>query len=138
MKLHTLLFAVAFCLAGTARAQQAAPPSAAPHNPPPGAPHDGAVPAGAANQVQITPEEWQELRAAHAAALKADPDLLTDNQKLSERMKAFSDKLSAAMAKADPAVAATMAKLTALQSHPSMPPGAPHPMPSSTPPPAAK
>jgi hypothetical protein len=61
----------------------------------------------------ITPEEWQELRAARSAALQANPDLISQNKKLLDKMRDFEDKVDAAMVKADPNIAPIIAKFEA-------------------------
>jgi hypothetical protein len=83
----------------------------------------------------ITPQEQQELRVARTEALKANPKLIVDQDKLAERMQAFEEKLDAAMIKHDPTIAPLIAKLKpahaqALTTSPT-PAGAP---PTSTPP----
>ncbi len=58
----------------------------------------------------MTPEEWQELRNARQAALKENPELATKAQELSAKMRAFQEKLDAAMLKSDPHLAPVLAK----------------------------
>jgi hypothetical protein len=65
----------------------------------------------------ITPEEWQELRAARNAALQANPDLITEHNKLLERMRALEDKVDAAMIKADPTITPLIAKFESNRPH---------------------
>src|SRR5580698_608809 len=108
MKRFMLLLILALSLSGTIWAQQTVPTPAAP---PPTTP--AGAPPVAANPGQITPVEWQELRAAHAAALQANPDLTAESRKLAERMHAFEDKIDAAMVKADPTLAPIIAKIEA-------------------------
>jgi hypothetical protein len=119
MKQSVLLFFVALSMAGTAWAQQAEPT----HNLPPGAPP---APAGL-SQIAITPNEWQELRAARSAAIQANPDLVAADKKLRERMRAFEDKVDAAMFKANPSIAPLIAKFEAGRQRPGMPAGSPSP-----------
>jgi hypothetical protein len=116
MKRLTLLLIAALSLAGITWAQQ---PGSNPSAQPP-----GALPGGASRPT-ITPEEWQELRAAHAAALKANPDVVAENKKLLERMSALEQKLNAAMVKADPSVAPIIAKFEANRLHPGVAVGTP-------------
>ena len=128
MKQLALLFIAGLSLTGTAWAQQAgSAPASSPPNLPPGAP-----PAGT-GQIMITPDEWQELRAARSAALQANPDLLARHNKLLERMRALEDKLDAAMIKANPAIAPIIAKFEGNRPHP----GTPAPPPTGGTPPAA-
>jgi hypothetical protein len=115
MKRGTLLFIVSLALAGSALAQQAGSPS----NLTPGAPPTEA------NQITITPDEWQELRAARSAALQANPDFVKKHNKLLERLRTLEDKLDAAMIKADPAIAPMIAKFEANRTHPGAPVSAP-------------
>jgi hypothetical protein len=70
--------------------------------------HPSAAPS---NSIAITPAEWQELRGARQAAVKANPDLLKKAAAVSQRMRAFEGKLDAAMVKADPKVAVLVAQL---------------------------
>jgi hypothetical protein len=82
----------------------------------------------------ITPEEWQELRAARLAAIQANPDLSANQAKLVARMKAFEDKVDAAMVKQDPNMAAIIDKVEAGRQRQAaqMPPGK-VPAPGTTP-----
>jgi len=64
----------------------------------------------AANNNTLSPSEWQELRTARTAALKANPDLVTRASQLSEKMRQFQQKLNAAMVKTDPNIAPVLAK----------------------------
>jgi hypothetical protein len=50
----------------------------------------------------MTSEEWQELRTARQAALKANPDFAAKSAQLTAKMRAFQEKLDAAMVKTDP------------------------------------
>ncbi len=70
-------------------------------------------PPTAANAINFTPSEWQELSAARNAALQANPDLVADNKKLMDRMSAIQTELDAAVLKNDPSLAPTMAKIEA-------------------------
>jgi hypothetical protein len=63
-----------------------------------------------ANNNTLSPTEWQELRTARTAALKANPDLVTRASQLSEKMRQFQQKLNAAMVKTDPNIAPVLAK----------------------------
>ena len=84
----------------------------------------GATSTGA-NQIMITPDEWQELRTARSAALQANPDLIVENKKLMDRMRALEDKLDAIMIKSNPTIAPIIAKFEANRPHPGMPAGSP-------------
>jgi hypothetical protein len=52
----------------------------------------------------LTPEEWQELRTARAAALKAKPQLVKKNAEIATELREFQQKLDAAMLKTDPSL----------------------------------
>jgi len=114
MKRLPLLLIAAVSLAGTAWAQQAP-------NFPPGAPPTGGSP------IAITPDEWQELRAAHSAALQANPDLVAEHTKLLARMRTLEDKINAAMIKSDPTIAPIIARFEANRPRPTTPPATPPP-----------
>jgi hypothetical protein len=58
----------------------------------------------------MTPDDWQELRNARQAALKENPELVAKAQELSAKMRAFQEKLDAAMLKSDPKLAPVLAK----------------------------
>lgn len=111
MKSNLLFLVLALSAAGTTLAQQAAPTLPPGHSTPP------PTPTGTGTNA-ITPGEWQALRTARAAAIQANPDLLSENKKLIERMRAFEDKLDAVMIKADPTVAPILAKFEANRPHP--------------------
>jgi len=115
MKRLLLLFAAALTLTATVRAQQAGPTPAS---------------AAAAQPISISADEWQELRAARAAAIQANPDLVAENTRLMEKMRDLETKLNAAMIKTDPAIAPTLAKFEAQRQRsaaPGPPPTAPPP-----------
>ena len=82
----------------------------------------------------LTDEERQELQAAHDAALKADPDLEAEGKDLMDKMKAYHEKLDAAMIKADPNVAPIIAKMEAAHQHHDGPGGPPPPDDGNSPP----
>jgi Spy/CpxP family protein refolding chaperone len=94
-------------------------PLLAQDSPPPSAPSSGQHDTsyaiqknGSAQEItSLTPTEIQELRDAHEAALAADPFLAAEGQVLAEKMQAYRKKLNAAMIKADPKVAAILAKI---------------------------
>jgi hypothetical protein len=58
----------------------------------------------------LIPAEWQEIRTARLAVLKAHPDFNTKAARLAAKLRAFQEKLTTAMVKADPTVAPIMAK----------------------------
>ncbi len=107
MKRLALLSIVTVLLGGSAGAQQSGATSSPSHNPP-----VSTIPAKS-SQVTITPEEWQELRGARAVALRTNPNLIAENKKLMDRMRAFEDKVDAAMVKANPTIAPLIAKFEA-------------------------
>jgi hypothetical protein len=91
-------------------------------------PAPGAPPPSPLTQVSLTPNDMQELRAARSAALQKDPNLQTDGLKIMERMRAFEDKLDAAMVKSDPTLAPLVAKFEAGRPRTTTPPATqPHP-----------
>jgi len=59
----------------------------------------------------------QELKAAHDAALQANPDLATQEKTLHQEMEAFQKQLDAAMITADPKVAPLIQKMQAAHKH---------------------
>jgi len=64
-----------------------------------------------ANSNTLSPQEWQELRNARQEALKADPDLMVKAQQLALKIRAFQDKLNAAIIVADPKTASIIGKM---------------------------
>jgi len=127
MKQFTLLIMVTLSLAGTVWAQQTGTTTNSPaYSPPLGGQPVSASPHGT-SQISITPDEWQELRAARNAAIQANPDLIAENKKLLERMRALQDKVDALMIKTDPSIAPIIAKFEANRPHlgtPAAPPSA--------------
>jgi hypothetical protein len=103
MKITVLQIVLSFCLVGATDSHAAAATTnAAP-----------VVPAAAhivANSSTLPSEEWQELRIARQAALKANPDFAAKSALLSAKMRAFQDKLDAAMIKTDPKIAPILAE----------------------------
>ena len=67
-------------------------------------------PAPIAPSVTLTPEDLQGLRTARAKALQTNPDLVANAKKIADQMRAFEDKLDAAMIKADPNVSPLIAQ----------------------------
>jgi hypothetical protein len=118
--------------------------NAAPSGPPPGGFHHHDPLAG------LTPDEKAEFKKAHDAALAADPTLGKDEEQMhadmkaaheagtpptdeqKADMKAFREKMDAAMVKADPAVAPILAKMKAHHHGPGGPGGPPPPADSGT------
>jgi len=72
----------------------------------------------------LTPEERDELMAAHQAALAANPNLDMESKDLQEKQKALQEKIKAEMIKADPKVAPIIEKLEAAHQHHEGGPGA--------------
>jgi hypothetical protein len=103
MKRLLLVLTISAALGSTAFAQSdsTTPPS----GPPPG--HHG----------MLTKEQHDELKAAHDAALKADPTLATEDQQLKAENDAFHKKLDEAMIKADPSVEPLLKKMEAEHRH---------------------
>jgi hypothetical protein len=73
----------------------------------------------APNSNTLSPAEWQELRAARMAAIKANPALVTKATQLQDKLRQFEQKLNAAMIKTDPTVAPVLAKFAANRPPPS-------------------
>jgi hypothetical protein len=105
--------------------------------PPPSGPPPGEGPGGHHDHMGfLTDAEKQELKAAHDAAIAADPSLKTEEDALKAShqpgtpptdadkaaWKAFHEKMSAAMIKADPNVAPILEKLKAHHHHDGPPP----------------
>jgi len=61
------------------------------------------------------PNEWPQYRDAREAALKANPDLVTEYKGILKKMDAQQAKMDAAMLKADPKMKPVMDKLVALR-----------------------
>lgn len=59
----------------------------------------------------LSPQNWQELRVARQAVLKAHPELSAKALQLSTKMRAFQVKLNAAIIKEDPKLEPIVAKL---------------------------
>jgi Spy/CpxP family protein refolding chaperone len=102
----------------------------APPGPPPG------EPGGHHGMKFLTEAEKAEFKKAHDAALAADPTLAKEDADMKaahdagtppdkEAMKAFHEKMDAAMVKADPAVAPILAKIKAHHHGPGGPPPPP-------------
>lgn len=67
----------------------------------------------------LSPTEWQKINTARAEVMKANPDLLKKSDDLAAEMKAFQQKLDAAMVKANPNIAPTVTKLEHRENAPS-------------------
>jgi Spy/CpxP family protein refolding chaperone len=143
MKRKLLLITLGVALAGSAWAQSTNSTNTPPANPPP----PGGPPPGGHHHLDLskilTPEERQELDAAHAAAIKANPDLGAQEKELIGEMQEAHDsgeppdpalftqmadlrkKLHDAMIKADPKIKPILAKLdAAMKLHFHLPGGA--------------
>ena len=160
MKHIIFSLALVFCLVGAsvASAQHAPTTNAAPQSPKP-KPKTTPTPTAAktapaltsaqiatmdADKITISPAEWQELGVAKAAALKANPDLTAKANALAEKMRAYQQKLDAAIIQTDPRAAAVISMMEngrpGLGTHPVSPavppvsPGVPPPpVPAQTP-----
>ena len=73
---------------------------------------------GQPEDMNMTPAEIDEFHADTEAALRANPDLVIENQNLQERFQAYTDKLHAAALKADPSIAPILAEIDAAKSGP--------------------
>jgi Spy/CpxP family protein refolding chaperone len=109
MKRTLLLLALGLSLSCPAWAQTDTPPPDAS----PGGHHPGGM---------LTPDERTELKTAHDAAFKANPDLETEGKQLHEQMEAFQKKMHDAMVAADPNVEPILKKMEAGHHH-GPPPG---------------
>jgi hypothetical protein len=58
----------------------------------------------------MTADDWQEVRTARAAAVAANPNLMTVSKALADKMRKFEGSLDAAMVKAHPDVAPVISK----------------------------
>jgi hypothetical protein len=103
MKTAILPIVLSLCLVGAAASNAVAETTSAAPAVPPAAPL-------VAPSSTLTPEEWQELRTARMVALKANPDFVTKSAQLSAKIRAFQEKLDAAMLKTDPKLAPVLAK----------------------------
>ena len=81
-------------------------------------------PAPITPSVSLTPEDLQELRTARVQAMKSNPELVANAKRIADQMRAFEDKLDAAMIKADPNVSPLIAKFEGGHKAPGAP-GAP-------------
>ncbi len=66
----------------------------------------GKLPPGAPTQDEMT-----EIQAARLAAIKANPDFDVKARQLAAKLRAFEQKLTAAMVQADPKVAIVLSKM---------------------------
>jgi 2-oxo-4-hydroxy-4-carboxy--5-ureidoimidazoline (OHCU) decarboxylase len=55
--------------------------------------------------------DWQKIRAARAAALQANPDLVSSQKALKDKKEALDAKVDATLVKADPSLAGLVGKL---------------------------
>ena len=123
MKRILLVLSLGAFLAAPAFAQSAGT-NTPPANPPPHGP-GGPPPGGHLGGMNVlTPEERDQLKSAHDAALAANPALDAEFKDLQEKQKALQEKIKAAMIKADPSVAPILAKMEAAHHHDG-PPGGP-------------
>ena len=68
----------------------------------------------------MSKDDRAEVKAAHDAAIAADPDLATEEKQLQEQWKDFEKKMHDAMVKADPKVEPILDKM---HHHHGQPPG---------------
>lgn len=106
---------MAIFLAPAVWAQQVGSNSTSVSLPPSAAQSQGAP--AETHPITLTPDEWQELRAARTSALQANPDLIEENRRLSDKMRDLAGKIDAAMIKSDPTLAPIIAKLEAGRQH---------------------
>jgi hypothetical protein len=124
MKLATVFLILGTLATGTVWAQEGSPPGAPSQNPHTSyymLPKDGP----AQEVTALTPAEIKELGDARNSALAANPFLAAEGQVLAEKIVEYRKKLNAAMIKADPKVAAILAKIPV--PHPPGPGGPPPP-----------
>jgi len=118
MKSAVLPIVLSLCLASMAYSKAAVATTDTAPTAPPAAPI-------VTSSTTLTPEEWQELRTARQAALKANPDFAAKAAQLSAKMRAFEEKLDAAMIKTDPKLAPILAKFENAHHVAQTPPAAP-------------
>ncbi|MEO6053993.1 MAG: hypothetical protein ABIP97_08285 [Chthoniobacterales bacterium] len=58
----------------------------------------------------LSTSDWQQLRAARAAAFQANPNLASTNKQLMSQKKALGNKIDAALVKEDPSAAGFISK----------------------------
>ena len=63
---------------------------------------------GKSSKITISTAEWQQLRAARAAAFQAHPEILAATKRWQAEKHAYQAKVDAALRKADPSAAALM------------------------------
>ena len=80
---------------------------------PPAPPPVPGISSSPQNKLSLSPKEWQELRMDRAQALKANPALVANASALSQKLRAFQQKLNAAMVKTDPNIGLVLAKFSA-------------------------
>ena len=114
MKSSLLIAALGLCLTAPLWAQTD-DASTPPPPPPPGEHHMHGGP-------PLSQDEMTELKSAHEAALKDNPDLATEGKQLHEQMRAFMKKMHDAMVKADPKVGPILDKMKEGHPHDGPPP----------------
>jgi len=77
------------------------------------------------NPNAVTAQEWQELLAARTAALQANPDLMSNANEISQKMRDFQQRLNAAVIKTNPSLAPFIAMMEHGGLRPPLPPQAP-------------
>lgn len=134
-----LLLVMLSLMASYAFAETQATPKISPPLPPPASPIAPGKSGGpsssasaATNSNAITPAQWQELRTAREAAIKANPALIAKSMELAQKMRAFQQKLDAAIIQDDPGLAPMIDKLEHGMNAQHMPPpmtsALPHPV----------
>ncbi len=91
---------------------------------PPPPPSDGGGPGGGGEHhhgMGMPKEDMDKLKAAHDAALQANPDLAAQEKALHEQMEALHQKIKDAMLKTDPSIAPILEKMEKFHHGP--PPG---------------
>ena len=63
------------------------------------------------NENELSPQDWEELRVARHDVLKAHPELMAKATQMSAKMRAFQEKLNAAILKEDPKLEPIIAKM---------------------------
>jgi Spy/CpxP family protein refolding chaperone len=59
----------------------------------------------------LSHDDWAKLKAAHEAAIQANPDLAAEEKQLHEMQKDYMQKMHDAMVKADPSVEPILEKM---------------------------
>jgi hypothetical protein len=115
-----LLAALGLCLTSAAWVKADDDSNSTPPTPPS---DGGGGPGGEHHHGFANKEDMDKLKAAHEAALQANPDLAAQEKSLHEQQEALHKKIEEAMLKADPSIAPILEKMKKFHHGP--PPGGP-------------